>query len=109
MDELLRRFGASGIALWRFLEKNELFDAVMGVVGVLAVCRAGAGLRFLSEDPCSCRAAILAAVGVLRGPRVMGGSRSGWRFFLDWATFPFLSKSSVVFWPALRVLDFRWI
>lgn len=66
----------------------------MGVVGVFAMCLVGSGERFLSESPCSCSAAILAAVGVLNGPRVIGGSRSGCRFFLDCAA-GFFSKSNL--------------
>jgi len=57
----------------------------MGVVGVL-ICFDGGGLRLRSAasklEFCSCNAAIFAAVGVLNGATVMGGIRSGWRFFL---------------------------
>jgi hypothetical protein len=49
----------------------------MGVVGVFAICLDGGGERFLSDKPCSWSAAILAAVGVLNGPSVIGGSRNG--------------------------------
>lgn len=66
-----------------FLEKKLLLEAVIGVLGVFAICLVGGGLRCRSEEePWSWRAAILAAVGVLRGPRVIGGNRRGWRFFL---------------------------
>src|SRR3569833_790637 len=110
MDELLRRWIGSVRSSWRFLEKKELLDAVIGVVGVLAVCRVGGGLRFLSAGPGTCcwRAATLAAVGVLSEPRVMGGNLNDRRNNKDCATLPFLSSSRVVFWPALRVLDRRW-
>jgi hypothetical protein len=65
------------------LPKNVPFEAVMGVVGVFAICLDGGGERFLSDRPCSWSAAILAAVGVLNGPSVIGGSRNGCRVFLD--------------------------
>ena len=73
--------------------KKLVFDAVMGVVGVFAICLVGGGDRFLSEKPCSWSAAILAAVGVLSGPNVIGGSRSGCRFFLTCAA-AFFSSSN---------------
>jgi len=79
----------------------------MGVVGVLAACLVGGGERFLCESPCSCSAAIFAAVGVLRGPRVIGGSLSGCKFFLDCAA-GFFSKSNLEVWTDLRLLGFRW-
>lgn len=44
---LLRRL-KSDLSSCRFLEKKELLDAVMGVVGVFAVIRDGGGLKFLS-------------------------------------------------------------
>ena len=92
--ELLLRRGASSVfSSTPFLEKKELFDAVIGVVGVFGICREGGGLRFRSGRHCSWRAAILAAVGVLRGPTVMGGRRNGWRFFFCCDEFPFLSIS----------------
>jgi hypothetical protein len=77
---LLRGLGSLSSAL--FLEKKLLFEAVMGVLGVLAICLVGGGLRCRSVKPWSWSAAILAAVGVLRGPRVMGGNRRGCRLFL---------------------------
>jgi hypothetical protein len=86
----------------RVLEKNVPFDAVMGVVGVLAVCLAGGGETFLPDKPCSWSAAILAAVGVLNGPRVIGGSLNGWSVFLDCFGAAFVSKSSLEAWADLR-------
>lgn len=81
IELLLLMVRTSGLSSERVRLKNEPFDAVMGVVGVLRICRVGGGLRFLSVDTCSCKAAILAAVGVLRGPSVIGGSLNGCRFF----------------------------
>lgn len=64
-------------------EKKELFDAVIGVEGVFAICLDRGGLECRSAEPCSFKAAILAAVGVARGPRFSGGSCRGCRFFLE--------------------------
>jgi hypothetical protein len=50
----------------------------------------------------------LAAVGVLSGPKVMGGSRNGWRFFLFCAPAGFFSASPRDAWPVLRLLGRRW-
>jgi hypothetical protein len=71
------------------------FEAVIGVVGVFAICLDGGGERFLSEEPCSWRAAILAAVGVLSGPSVIGGRLSGCNDFLDCCAVAFLSISNL--------------
>jgi hypothetical protein len=78
---LLRRCCTSPSSL-RARPKNEPLEAVIGVVGVFAISLVGGGERFLSERPCSCNAAIFAAVGVLSGPSVIGGSRNGCKFFL---------------------------
>ena len=64
-------------------EKKELFDAVIGVEGVFAICLDRGGLECRSAEPCSFNAAILAAVGVAKGPKFSGGSCSGCRFFLE--------------------------
>jgi len=77
----------------------------MGVVGVF-VFLLGGGLRLRSDGPCSWSAAILAAVGVLNGPRVMGGNRRGWRFFLCDAAV-FFSMSALEVCIDLRALGFR--
>lgn len=82
-----------------------LFDAVIGVVGVFAFLLGG-GVRLRSEGPCSWRAAILVAVEVLSGPRLRGGSRRGWRFFLCDAA-PFFSASALEACIDLRALGFR--
>lgn len=87
--------------------KNMPFDAVMGVVGVFGICLAGVGETFLSDEACSCSAAILAAVGVLSGPSVMGGSRRGCRVFLDCDGMALVSRSSLDVWIDLRWLGLR--
>lgn len=81
---LRRPISRSARSSFRWREKNDPFEAVMGVVGVFAMTRDGGGLRPRSgvEAIWSCRAAIFAVVGLLRGCRFMGGRRSGWRFFL---------------------------
>jgi hypothetical protein len=79
----------------RVREKKVPFDAVMGVVGVFEICLAGGGERFRSDEPCSWSAAILAAVGVLRGPRVIGGSLNGCSDFLDCGATGFASISNL--------------
>jgi hypothetical protein len=90
---LLRGFVFSG-SLSRWPREKKVALAVIGVVGVLATIRGG-GVAL----PClllewSLSAAIFAAVGVLRGPRLMGGSRRGARFFLVWpVTMGFASRS----------------
>lgn len=44
MELLLLRFAPSALSACRCLEKNELFDAVMGVVGVFEFRRFGGGV-----------------------------------------------------------------
>jgi hypothetical protein len=66
----------------RVFAKKELFEAVMGVVGVLGSCREAGGLMGRSAVPFSCSAATLAAVGMFNGPRFSGGNRRGSRLFL---------------------------
>jgi hypothetical protein len=84
IELLLLKDGNSAFSSTRFLEKKELFEAVIGVVGVFGICLERGGLMFRSGCGCfcSCRAAILAAVGVLRGPTVIGGNRRGNSFVL---------------------------
>jgi hypothetical protein len=62
-------------------EKKLLFEAVIGVDGVLRICRC-TGLTILSSGVGSCNAAIFSVVGMLKGPTEMGGSWRGCRFFL---------------------------
>lgn len=62
-------------------EKKDAFDAVIGVLGVLVLTRRGGGVTCPSENEGSCKAAILVVVGVLKGSRFRGGSRSGCKFF----------------------------
>jgi hypothetical protein len=93
IELLLLNGGSSVLSSDLCREKKELLEAVIGVVGVFGIWRDGGGLRPRSDRACSWRAAILAAVGVLNGPRVRGGRRSDW-FFLPCGTAgPFLSIS----------------
>jgi hypothetical protein len=83
--ELLLRMcceSISAFSSWRFRAKNEAFEAVIGVLGVVGTPRRGGGVVFPSTAVGSCKAAILAAVGVLKGSKFRGGSRRGCRFFL---------------------------
>ena len=80
------------------MEKKLVFEAVIGVLGVFAFPRLGGGVMFpssVSEDG-SCNAAILAAVGVLRGNRLRGGKRRGCSFFL------FMDGAALAFGPRSR-------
>ena len=64
-------------------EKKLAFDAVSGVVGVCRFPRLLGGVALPDSAMVRlCRAATLATVGVLRGNRLSGGSRRGWRFLL---------------------------
>jgi hypothetical protein len=65
-------------------EKKPAFEAVIGVLGVVAGPIFGGGVRFprFTTLAPSYKAEILAAVGVLSGSRFSGGSRSGCRFLL---------------------------
>lgn len=72
---LLRTTCFSGSLSARPREKNELLDAVIGVVGVLGMILWGGGLSFPSSS--AGRAAIFDVVGVLRGPRFNGGRLRG--------------------------------
>lgn len=72
---LLRTICFSGSRSVRPREKNELLDAVIGVVGVLGMILWGGGLSFPSSS--AGRAAIFDVVGVLRGPRFNGGKLRG--------------------------------
>jgi hypothetical protein len=73
----------SCLSSWRFLdEKNDDFEAVIGVLGVFVAARRGGGVdRSCGTDLSFCKAATFAAVGVLKGCRFKGGSLSGCRFF----------------------------
>lgn len=64
-------------------EKNEVLEAVMGVLGVFVLTRRGGGVKLPLARVESCdKAAIFAAVGVLSGSKFKGGRRSGCRVFL---------------------------
>ncbi len=106
---LLLRCWTSVLSSGLVREKKVPFDAVMGVVGVFAICLAGGGERFLSDRPCSWRAAILAAVGVLSGPRVMGGSLNGCNVFFDCGATGFVPMSTLEGLADLRWLGLRCI
>lgn len=86
---------SSALESVRFLEKNEAFEAVIGVLGVLAFTRRGGGVVCPSEYEVSLswRAAILAVVGVLNGNRFSGGRRRGCRFF-------FLTGAALLCWSS---------
>jgi hypothetical protein len=64
------------------LEKKALFDAVIGVVGVLGNCRDGGGLRSRWTASCSLEEEPFPRLGIFRGPKLIGGRLSGWRLFL---------------------------
>lgn len=87
----------------RVFAKKELFEAVMGVVGVLGSCREAGGLMGRSALPFSCSAATLAAVGMFNGPRLNGGNRRGSRLFLTCVFF----FSSVLATGGACVADLR--
>ena len=77
IELLLRIKLMSAFSSIRRLPPKVVLDAVIGVLGVLLNFLAEGG-EFLPElICCSCNAAILAAVGLLRGWRVIGGSRMG--------------------------------
>lgn len=84
MDVLLRSEGSSIGSSKLHLEKNELLDAVMGVVGDLCICREGSGLRSRCEASWWL---LLDAVGKLSGPIFRGGSLRGSNCFLPWLLF----------------------
>lgn len=89
-------------------EKKDDLEAVIGVLGVFALARRGGGVTCPFEANGSCNAAILLAVGVLRGSRFNGGSRKGWRFFffagagcLCWSASEFEPKG--LYWRAFSL------
>lgn len=92
---LLRMFSASAFDSERCLEKNDAFEAVIGVLGVFALTRRGGGVIIPSEATGSGNDAIFDAVGVLNGKRLSGGRRKGCKlFFLTCCTF--LCSASVL-------------
>jgi hypothetical protein len=89
--------------------KKEVLEAVSGVVGVLATTLLGVGLILPSSLGQSLSEAIFAVVGVLSGPKLIGGSRSGANSFFGLA-FPFFatSEGSPTSMPlAFRLLPLR--
>jgi len=104
---LLRGIGMAATSSKRLLEKKLLLEAVIGVVGVLACFRVGGGVDFPISELCSCNAAILAAVGVLKGPRFNGGRLRGCRFLFEGFAASLCSTSDEVPAIDLRGADFR--
>lgn len=97
----------SGLSSLRFLEKNDAFEAVMGVLGVFGCTCLGGGVLRSSAPAASCRAATLDAVGVLKGSKFKGGSRSGCRFFfLTGVELFWCSKSELAFLLGFGSLSF---
>jgi len=62
---------------------NVAFEAVIGVLGVLAMLRLGGGVssRLSTSAEGAGKDAIREAVGVLIGSRLRGGRRKGWSDF----------------------------
>lgn len=54
MELLLRNLCNWGFSSCRCREKKEVFDAVIGVVGVLEIILVGGGLVFLSDEAWVC-------------------------------------------------------
>ncbi len=84
-----------------------LLEAVIGVVGVFASIRVGGGVNFPLSELCSCKAAIFAAVGVLKGPKFIGGKLRGCKFFLERFITSFCSISDEVLASDFRGPGFR--
>jgi hypothetical protein len=85
MDVLLLSVIGMGSA-WSSVRfrKKPAFDAVIGVVGVLAAFRRGGGVSMpLAGDAAVLllKDAILSAVGALMGSKFSGGNRNGCRCF----------------------------
>lgn len=83
-----------------------LLEAVIGVVGVFANIRVGGGVNVPFSEPC-CRAAIFAVVGVLKGPKLIGGRLRGCKFFFDGFVTSFCSISEDVLAKDFRGAGFR--
>ncbi len=83
MEVLLRDCPSSAVLCWRWREeKKDVFDAVIGVVGVFALILIGGVRRPLALEAASLvNCAIFSSVGVLKGSRFNGGRRSGWSCF----------------------------
>jgi hypothetical protein len=70
------------VSSYRLLEKNELFEAVSGVVGVLGICLDGGGLKSRLGRSWLCCDEPFPTLGIFNGPRLIGGSVRGCRLFL---------------------------
>ena len=84
MELLLRRGGSSIVSSYRLLAKKELFDAVMGVVGVFGSVRDAGGLRARCDEVWL---PTLDVAGKFKGPMLRGGSRSGSSCRFDFVVF----------------------
>lgn len=80
------------------------------MVGVFGNCLEGGGLRLRSALLCSCSAAILFVVGVLNGPRLIGGSLRGCRCLLPCGVLLCSVSAWVLFgaYELFRALGLRW-
>jgi hypothetical protein len=73
----------AGSLSWYVLDEKLTLEAVIGVLGVLVFrCLDGGVWTLSSGDVTLSSDIIFAAVGVLSGRRLIGGSRSGWSPFL---------------------------
>jgi hypothetical protein len=107
---LLLSDGISIVSSYRLLEKNALRDAVMGVVGVLGSIREGGGLEFSTISLESGWYGSLATLGMLSGPKLMGGRLKGWRFFLCDGVVGFSTSAPIGRLKGLFLaLGFLWI
>lgn len=97
---LLRRGGKSMVSSKWFLEKKVLLDAVIGVVGVLGSWRDGGGLRSRSTE----LSFFLSRLGMLRGPRLMGGRLRGCRFLRSGGGVDLLELEAVLVFAVVVVV-----
>lgn len=79
---LLLNEGMSIVSSYRVFEKKALRDAVIGVDGVLGSSRDGGGLESSPTSLESGYQESFPTLGMLSGPRLIGGRLKGCRFFL---------------------------